>query len=232
MCMMIWHPPEAEPFTREEFADFHRRNPHGFGIVWTTDDGCLRYDKWMATVEESYATYTELTNQGITAMLLHWRLRTSGPTTQKECHPFVVSRTTLVMHNGVLSHRSTPALSDTQCYIKDILAPDLANPRRLHQKKWRSKIYRHIGSGNKLALWQAGQARPHLIGEDRGLWHRGRWYSNTYAWTMPQIPYVISSDTWDDDDYGVGWLPLLPLNTRQQRYANYRSRLRKKSQAG
>jgi hypothetical protein len=31
--MMIWHPRDAEPFTRIEFADFHWRNPHGFGAI-------------------------------------------------------------------------------------------------------------------------------------------------------------------------------------------------------
>ena len=34
MCMLIWHPKDAEPFTRAEFADFHRRNPHGWGAAW------------------------------------------------------------------------------------------------------------------------------------------------------------------------------------------------------
>ena len=234
-CMMIWHPKDAEPFTRDEFADFHQRNPHGFGAAWVGRDAQLYYVKGMASVDEAYRHYERITEGGGRDALLHWRLRTSGPTGPAQCHPFVATGQVLVMHNGILDWRHTAALSDTQCYVADVIEPELKkHPRRLNSKKWRRRIYRQIGAGNKLALWAAGDARPVIIGEDRGLWYKGRWYSNSYAWTVPMAArprYVSptlalawdadSDQAWGDD---AGWLPLPTTWNKQQReYAKQRA---------
>ena len=72
-----------------------------------------------------------------------------------------------------------------------------------------------------------------IIGEDRGLWWRGRWYSNLYAWTVPAearpvryyTPTLTDTDqAWGDD---AGWLPLpTTWNTKQREYAKARARQR------
>lgn len=242
MCMLIHHPPDAEPFTRPEFADFHRKNPHGFGAAWI-EDGQLFYAKSMATLDESWARYEELRAKGVGEMVLHWRLRTSGPTSEKLCHPFLVG-STLVFHNGVLDWRHTPEMSDTTCFIADYLGPALRRRRGRISTKFHRALAQKIGSGNKLALWTAGEAKPHIVGESRGLWYRGRWYSNTYAWTMPidARRYQAAKRTyssldaddatgWNDEEWvdGMGWLPLLPRHQTdaQRAYAEKRAGLRK-----
>lgn len=232
MCLLLWHPWDAEPLTKEEFADFHQRNPHGFGMAWVGADNQLRYVKSMATVDQSWAEYEARRADGVTAMLLHWRLRTSGPTNAAQCHPFVAAGDTLVFHNGVLAWRHTAKLSDTQCFIADHLGPDLERRRNLRNHKWQRRLERKIGSGNKLALWRAGDKLPVLIGEHRGVWYRGRWMSNTYAWTVPaelkrpvtlKRAYTYTDGDWWDDD---GWLPLLALTNKQRAYAELRKTVR------
>jgi predicted glutamine amidotransferase len=250
--MLIYHPKSAEPFTRTEFADFNRRNPHGFGAAWiSAADGELRYTKGLEPLDDQWKDYQELLETSTGNIVLHWRLRTSGPVTAKACHPFVANDTTLVFHNGVLDWRSTEDMSDTQCFIADHLEPTLRSRSsgRVTKKLHRSLV-KKIGSGNKLALWTAGEKKPRIIGEYRGLWHRGRWYSNTYAWTMPYSAQpaktvrraytfhnadLAEDDTvhWDDEEWvnGMGWLPLLPIKRTgaQLEYAERRAELRKKA---
>ena len=82
MCMLIYHPKDAEPFARSEFADFHRRNPNGFGVAWIgAADGELRYAKGLESLDAQWARYRELLETSTGDMVLHWRLRTSGPVT-------------------------------------------------------------------------------------------------------------------------------------------------------
>ena len=255
MCMLIWHPSDAVPFTKNEFADFNRKNPHGFGAAWIgAADGELRYAKGLETLDAQWARYQELRETSTGDLVLHWRLRTSGPVTPGACHPFVANDTTLVFHNGVLAHRSTAELSDTQCFSADHLEPQLRKRRsgKVTKKLHRSLVSK-IGSGNKLVLWTAGEKRPRIVGEYRGLWHRGRWYSNTYAWTMPYSPKRVTtarrlyssldmdsseynddgSVRWNDEEWvdGMGWLPLLPIRRTpaQEAYAAQRAELRKKA---
>ena len=248
MCMLIFHPKTAEPFTRPEFADFHQRNPHGFGCAWIgAADGQLRYAKGLETLDDQWARYQELLRTSTADIVLHWRQRTSGPVAPANCHPFVANDTTLVFHNGVLSWRSTATMSDTQCFIADHLEPALQKRRSGRvTKKLHNSLVAKIGSGNKLALWTAGEKKPRLVGEFRGLWHRGRWMSNTYAWTMPQelttrrVTYALAGSEidddglvrWDDEEWveGMGWLPLLPIKrtAAQLSYAARRAVLRKK----
>jgi len=249
--MLIFHPKSAEPFKRHEFYDFTRRNPHGFGAAWIGTDGQLRYDKGLHTLDAQWKLYRELLGTSTGDIVLHWRLRTSGPVAPANCHPFVANDTTLVFHNGILNWRSTATMSDTQCFIADHLEPTLRKHKKITKKVHRALVAK-IESGNKLALWTAGEKKPRLVGEYRGLWHRGRWYSNTYAWTMPYSAQptktanrVYSSKyfndeinddgsvRWDDEEWvnGMGWLPLLPekQTASQAAYAAQRSMLRKKA---
>jgi len=249
--MLIYHPKTAEPFARSEFDDFNRRNPHGFGAAWIGKDGQLRYDKGLHTLDAQWTLYQKLLETSTGDIVLHWRLRTSGPVAPANCHPFVANDTTLVFHNGILDWRHTDKLSDTQCFIADHLEPTLRKHKKITKKVHRALVTK-IESGNKLALWTAGEKKPRLVGEYRGLWHRGRWYSNTYAWTAPysaqpaKTAHRVYSSTyfndeinddgsvrWDDEEWvnDMGWLPLLPIkrSAAQIAYAAQRSLLRKKA---
>lgn len=185
-CMMIVHPPDAQPFTRVEFEDFDRRNPNGFGAIWRTPTGAINAHKGMIGVGRQWQLYRSLIANGCEEMVLHWRYATAGARNAANCHPFEVNDDVLLMHNGVLSHRSTSEFSDTWCFVVDVIRPALTrDPRALWSERWHRSMAQRIGGGNKLVLWHRDEPRPVIIGEDRGLWYRGRWMSNTYAWTVP-----------------------------------------------
>lgn len=185
MCMLIWHPAGAVPFTREEFVDFHRKNRQGFGAIWRAPSGEIRYKKGLMSIEETWPMYKRLLANGCTEMVLHWRLATAGRVSSHNCHPIPVGDV-LLMHNGVLAHRSTPTVSDTRMFARDELEPDLeSEPWLIHDKKWCARLEQKIGQGNKMILWSIDDAKPVIVGERRGLWYKGKWFSNTYAWTVP-----------------------------------------------
>lgn len=192
MCMMIYHPHGAEPFEREEFADFHRKNPHGFGAIWRAPGGKVRMRKGMLTLAESYSLYRRLLANGVETMALHWRFATGGARNGDNCHPYAVRPGLVMMHNGVLTQvRRTAELSDTRCFIANHLRPALrGQPDLINDPGFRKELGAWIGPANKLLFWQAGRSEPIIINEGRGVWHRGRWMSNLYAWTPPKEVYA------------------------------------------
>lgn len=187
MCMMIWHPRGAAEFTRAEFADFHRKNPHGFGVIYRAPNGTIRARKGMAPLNETWALYQRLIRSGVEEMALHWRFATAGSHGWDNCHPFKVRRDLWMMHNGVLNQcRSTRELSDTRCFIEDSLKPALRRePNLIDDPSAMRELGRWIGPGNRLLFWQLGAAEPVIVNDHHGVWWKGRWLANTYAWTIP-----------------------------------------------
>lgn len=137
-------------------------------------------------IEETWPMYRRLLENGCREMVLHWRFATSAAVNIHNCHPIRVGDL-LMMHNGVLAHRHTATHSDTRCFARDVLEPDLEDfPDLIHDKKWVKRLEQSIGAGNKLVFWHPDDDKPVIVGEKRGLWHKGRWYSNTYAWSVPR----------------------------------------------
>lgn len=186
MCMLIFHPATAKPFSRAEWFDFHERNPHGFGAIWRAPGGEVRWKKGLMRPEETWTLYRALYANGCREAVFHWRFRTAGPVNVENCHPLVAAGDVLVAHNGANIGRSTAEKSDTACFVEDWLdRPLTIDPTLVHHRPWVERLDRQIGSGNKVILWWRGARSPVVVGEDRGLWYRERWYSNTYAWSAP-----------------------------------------------
>lgn len=186
MCMLIHHPATATPFTRAEFADFNRRNGNGFGAMWRTPTGEVHHRKGMLDLGQQWQLYRSLLENGCRELTLHWRFATSGPRDYHNCHPMTLAGDTLLMHNGVLRHRSTRDLSDTWCFALDVLEPALRRDSRApYDRRFAARLAVRIGASNKLVLWHREEPEPVVIGRQHGVTYRGRWYSNTYAWTVP-----------------------------------------------
>lgn len=185
MCMLIFHPPTAKRFTRAEFDDIYIKNKAGFGIIWRWPNSqAISYEKGLWTSDRIWSTYNALYDHGVREFVLHWRFATSGPIDVANCHPFTTNNDrVIVAHNGVLAHRHTVTESDTICFINDVLEPALRTGAINSQfVRW---LEERIGQGNRLILWPRN-ANPVIVGHKTGLTHKGRWYSNSYAWSAPQ----------------------------------------------
>ena len=206
MCMMIYHPAAAQPFTREEFDDFNVKNPHGFGAMWRTPKGNINGRKGLLPVGEQWQLYRTLLARGITTMALHWRFATAGRVDVGNCHPIAVRGDVLMMHNGACIGPARDGKSDSVCFGEDVLAPKLPTTARgLRAKQHVRELTARIGTGNRLVLWHGDASTPVIIGEERGVWHRGRWYSNEYAWDVDRFgPRKLRQPNYSK----LGWTPI------------------------
>lgn len=113
------------------------KNPDGAGFMYAKDGqvyiekGFMKYLDFTDRIEK----LSEEIDLKETAMVLHFRITTSGGTCKENCHPFPISesvgmlkkltvRTDLgVAHNGIIDINHAKDVSDTQAYIMKQLAP-------------------------------------------------------------------------------------------------------------
>jgi hypothetical protein len=197
--MLIHHPASAKRFTRREFDDFYDRSPDGFGVMWRSANGTVRSRKGRFSRSMCWKTYRSLLASGCTEMVLHWRYATAGPRDDANCHPFVVAGA-LMMHNGPHLGPSTDTMSDTAVFAERVLGPSLKeSPNRLRDRNWLNWLNRRIG-GDRLIIWDKRSPAPVIVGEDKGLWYKGRWYSNQYAWSSSDTRPKFNFDFDDDEE--------------------------------
>jgi hypothetical protein len=202
MCLII-HQPRGHTVPRARFFDIADRNADGFGfmfanrgelVTWRTVDG----------PEVAYAEY--LRRVAGREAVLHWRMTTHGATNEENAHPFCLGASGVALvHNGMLDigtpHRG---MSDTW-HLANLLTP-VALAGRIMDPDMVEMLRGLIGSGNKVALMDHTGAVV-IAGRDRGVEHKGVWYSNTYGWDAPSSLLVKQYGTtkyWRGK-YAAGW---------------------------
>lgn len=197
MCLLLHMRPKAEPLLRREVMDFASHNPDGFGAIWRDDDGTLRTFRGMLAPRKQWR-YIQEHIRGKEA-LLHWRFATNQARGEENCHPFDLGHGLYFMHNGVFALDATPTHSDTRLYA-DKLAEALAgNPDLVKSPLWREAMQKSMGLSNRVAFWGGLLEEPLILGAP-GEEHKGRWYSNTYAWDCPWDTVSLYSK-WTDDEW-------------------------------
>lgn len=160
--------------------DIYDKNGDGLGVMYGTSEGLHTYKCLPPTPDAARAVIAGLPDDE-RDLAMHWRWRTHGDIDLDNCHPYQVSQTTALMHNGILStgNAADVTKSDTWHFIQDYLigVPDDV----LHQAGFREMLGDFIGS-NKFAIMSA-DGRLSVINKDQGISHDSVWYSNTYAWS-------------------------------------------------
>ena len=187
MCLIMRLNRQSEPLTRAESDDIYRRNSDGIGIV--SPSGRVIARTLVRDADHAWSLVS-----GVRDGWIHWRLATHGTVSSDNVHPFDVGHGCALLHNGILRGGWGDALrSDTAHYasaLRDVVT--------------RHGVKRTLAdAGYRRALVQPGSVLvvvgPHLDGgqiiSDRdGVQHKGRWYSNAYAWS----PYAGIVDVVDD----------------------------------
>lgn len=189
MCLILEIPATAERLSIGEFADVAIRNPDGFTVI-RTDDAAVLYRG--LDVDLAWQAY----DAEPTGVVIHWRKRTSGPVDDARCHGWRVGGVRL-LHNGVLSIATDAGHSDTTTLVRRLahLRVDLTSP----DGQW---LLEQFASRQAFCLIPATGGVPVWIGNDP-LEHRGRFYSNTYAWSAsthgysPPTKEITRSYKWD-----------------------------------
>lgn len=199
MCLLMWKPAEVT-LTRRDVFDYVENNPDGFGILWRDDTNTIRSYKMMGSKKQVWKAYQRYAAGK--ACALHWRWNTAGVNSMDNTHPFEVIPGLWLMHNGVLSCKSDAVHSDTWYFAHDVMRRELQNhPERIEDETWLKAMKDVIGPGNRLLFWRDGQEEPSIVGESDGLWHKGAWYSNTYAWSRGNPYYFDYQMNYYDDNH-------------------------------
>lgn len=134
MCVIIYKPAGVVRPSGKIFSACWQNNPHGAGFayrdekngVFRLEKGFMTFENFMDAVFACTATETEA--------VYHLRIATSGAIDARTCHPFPLSSQKKLLtavcvptkaffaHNGILGY-GDGALSDSQVYVRDWLAP-------------------------------------------------------------------------------------------------------------
>lgn len=129
-------------------------NPHGAGLAFLTGENKIKIVKGLMTLKAlkgAVEKYKESLDGH--PHLVHLRVTTSGGTTKSNTHPWRVSPRFAMIHNGILSYRSTPKMSDTGMFTKEVLKPLLTKkPLSIHKPWFRAFLESYLGKRNAMAF--------------------------------------------------------------------------------
>ena len=158
----------------------YKNNPDGIGIMFAQRGKVKVFKALPKTAAEAHAFLESKLPKNDTHVAIHWRWRTHGAINIDQCHPYKVSETAWLMHNGMLhtGNEDDDTKSDTWHFAKNYLAglPD----DTLHHAGFLNLIGDYI-ENNRFALLSA-DGRLSVVNTDQGIEHGGVWFSNTYAW--------------------------------------------------
>lgn len=177
MCIAILAP-KGQVVPTETLVRCFNGNRDGGGFAFMKK-GKVKIDKGYMTLPNFINRYRQLIdanvhNQG--PMLIHCRIATIGKVGPDNCHPFKLKEGALI-HNGSLwwdyhSDR-TSEKSDTRIFserLHNVLTYEdiVIDPKPLEK----------LIAGDKMAMLFNG-GNYVILGEDRGVWHEGVWYSHS-----------------------------------------------------
>lgn len=192
-----------------------RTNPDGFGISHRTPDGIVteRFDP--SRKAEFRAKLRQIDNKG-GEYVAHFRFATHGPKDEAHAHPYEytheIDGRVLVFHNGIIPIGTKDDESDTEVFVRDVLA--FMPSRWWEQDHLLWLVTEAIGWSKLIVMTDEG---TYNLQDRRGTWDSGIWYS------APHKPITVThSSRW----YGGenGWLRKQLDDSEEDDWVNYRSR--------
>ena len=188
MCLLVKQP-ASTAFTKDFIEDVYRKNSDGFGVMYAEDGKLHVYKCLPASAEDMYNFYA--THAEGRDCIWHARMQTHGDIDLDNCHPYKVTDSIYMAHNGVLAsgNDADRTKSDTGHFIKNIIRPALqADPDLLLDENWIDFIGGLIGRSNKFGFVRADGVMA-VVNEDAGVEFVGAWLSNTYAWSTTKFGF-------------------------------------------
>lgn len=174
MCIAIVNKYSVLPL--ETFKNSFENNPDGAGIAYVGNKG-IEVIKEMADYKKLYDKYVEIRQETDMPILIHFRIGTSGIKDERNVHPFLVSNSLALIHNGMIDYNIVNKdYSDTWHFTE--LIKSLKNADRvLNSDSIEFQMLSAFTRGSKVAfLHDSGQFS--IINESAGHWAGDTWYSN------------------------------------------------------
>lgn len=191
MCMIAYAPAGAGRLTPSVIGTAMGRHADGFGIAWRDLSGSapvLRTATFAPHDKPAFRAQLDAVMQAGDEYAVHFRMATSGPRNVDMSHPFTYEDpdpkvgTVAVLHNGIIgiAHDRTKE-SDTAAFVRLVLA-------QLPSQWWAQPalvyLVREAIGYSKLTIMTAHGT--HIVGEEKGEWDDGIWYSSEHrasTWT-------------------------------------------------
>jgi hypothetical protein len=174
MCIAIFKD-EGKELSPEILRTCWKANSDGAGFMYA-EDGEVKIKKGFMTLESFLEAYEPHKEQ---KCVLHFRIRTHGPTNEENTHPFRVNKKLGFVHNGVISavHTKDKAYSDTWHFNEQIIKPIVKKaPWMMDTAAVQMLITDFIGY-SKL-IFMNGKGEVTIYNEEKGYWEDGCWFSN------------------------------------------------------
>ena len=203
MCIIIAQPADTPDIPLGNLTQAAVRNSHGMGIAYVKDKKLVVYRSLteMEKLVKHYRRARELKSPA----LIHFRVATKGEVHDRNCHPFFLDGdgTMVFAHNGTITlpgvdHTKDKGTKSDSLVFKDkVLKPMFANdPDFLASTHIRELLLKFIDHSKLVFL--NNQGRLDIIGEDRGRWDGGVWYSNL-SYLNPNQFFHAPFKKWLDD---------------------------------
>ena len=182
MCIAIYKP-AGKTISRSRLRRCWDRNPDGGGFALPDGKGGITVHKAMTWDEFDQAWSKDAYSDQ--PMVIHFRMATHGKVNTHNCHPHRVHDDLVVAHNGIIEAMTPYATeqdSDTVAFVNRVLA-DIPTPD-IFTDGMTEMLDAFIGSSKLVFL--DGSGRVSIVGESKGLWDGGIWYSNT-SYRRPRV---------------------------------------------
>src|ERR1035437_875358 len=146
MCMIAYRRASAAKrgsnIPNEVIDTAMSRHADGFGIAWREEPGVLKYDKFGPKETGEFRKLLKAVdkNQRLD-YVAHFRMATQGPPCKVLSHPYSyidpVVGEVLVFHNGIIDIAAEKHESDTEVFVRDVLA-------QLPSEWWKVQVYKDL----------------------------------------------------------------------------------------
>lgn len=181
MCIAIYSP--AGKYIKEDTLRICFTNhPDGIGYAFI-DQGKIQVRKFMKFTKFYKLYKKDFHSHKDSPFIIHFRKTSAGATIVDNCHPFVVNKHQVFVHNGTIKAITLDLKSkdsDTIVFNKKIL-------QKLPMNWYKNKAIVELLSGyvgiaptgrkNKLIFLNSDKTYL-IINEDAGIWDDGIWWSN------------------------------------------------------
>lgn len=178
MCLAIAKQ-KGVSIPEEHLQEGWNNNDHGAGFAYVNEEEQIVVQKFMtyAAFIESYKEAIE--KYGDTSdFLIHFRIASKGEKTIDNCHPFIIDRDRVIIHNGTMYNiyiDKEDKRSDTRVFAEDWLSqlPDNWEDNKIIHLM----VEDFIGAGSKMCMLHRTKGL-YIYNEEKGWWVDDVWYSN------------------------------------------------------
>ena len=223
MCVAIYKPVGLK-LDEDTLFNCFIKNPDGCGFAYTTGTELvvfktMDYPTFLEEYEKCYEQYGETS-----PFLIHFRIATHGTVDISNCHPFVIDKDHVFIHNGVISNVPSCAekkKSDTQVF-NELILQNL--PADWFENTAIKYLLEDFISFSKIVVMNL-KGEVLILNEAKGTWVDGVWFSNT-LWKQTSIWGDTSrgnyaraggDDDWNWSDYCLNCGKFIRYNIYSQR---------------